>query len=110
MIEAECRNLVELVGERVFTNLHMLDVSFPFERVLKKPEPEEAAEASSKAVVDHMEAHVKLYRRGTADDEETSQALLPTASSSSGDYTDAGSGSFRGACGPCIVFALPPLS
>ena len=87
-IEAECREVLELAGERIFTNLHLRDASFPFEEVLRKPEPEEAAKASRQAVADHVVAFVNMHQRGPADDEGTSQASLSAASSSSAAQAD----------------------
>lgn len=87
-IEAECRELLELAVEHVFTNLHMRYTNFPFEEVLKRPEPEEASKVLRQAITDHVAVLVDLYQRGPADDEGISQALLPVASSSSAAYAD----------------------
>lgn len=75
-IQVECCGLVETAAEHVFSNLYMCDADFPFEELLKKPEPEDEVKAASDAVAEYMVALAHLYKRGKGDDSAPSEGSL----------------------------------
>lgn len=60
-IEAKAREVAMLAGERVFTNLHLIDPAFPFVELVKSFEKSKRLENSREATVGFVEELVGVF-------------------------------------------------
>lgn len=62
-IDDEALEVATLAVECAFTNLHLIDATFPFTELVKLPERGKKAEASRAATTDHVEELVNVFIR-----------------------------------------------
>lgn len=88
-VRKEGRELLEQLGDRIFTNLYMLNTNFPFDEVLKPPCPDEMVKAARDVVADHTAMLIDLYEREADGGGEPSWGLISTSDASEG-HSDPG--------------------
>jgi hypothetical protein len=90
LIDAECQELLGLVGTRIFTNLQLLRPSLDLEEVLRRPSPPPPGTPDRAAVARAGWLHIALRRLQAIYARPGAPAAADQESSSSGDTSGSG--------------------